>query len=316
MKWRSLLSWGIILAIAGLTLFNASWIAPKPEGALKLVAHRGATQQYTPGPGCPAARMRPPTHDYIDNSLRGIEQGFFRRADWALIDLQRTKDGQLVIFSDDDLACRTNGSGTIGDKTLAELQRLDIGHGYSADGGKTFPLRGGKGVGAMPSLANLLRAMPRRQFIFRFVANDPADADALIAAFKAAGRTLDGRYAFTGGAKPVAAMKAAAPLAWIWDGEGSKACAAGYFKTGWLGLVPDACRGGTMAVPVDSGLSVWGWPYRFLKRMSDAGTRVVITGPDGQGGVAEDAQLDSVPIDFTGFLLLDDIHALGPAIRP
>ena len=37
----------------------------------------------------------------------------------------------------------------------AELEALDIGHGYTADGGATFPFRG-KAVGEMPTLGEAL----------------------------------------------------------------------------------------------------------------------------------------------------------------
>ena len=39
------------------------------------------------------------------------------------------------------------------------LKSLDAGYGYSADGGRTFPFRG-KGVGAIPTLAEAVRALP------------------------------------------------------------------------------------------------------------------------------------------------------------
>ena len=69
-----------------------------------------------------------------------------------IIEIQNPEqDGQLSVFHDYDLSMRTNGAGNISDYTMAELKQLDIGYGYTADGGKTFPFRG-KGIGLMPEL--------------------------------------------------------------------------------------------------------------------------------------------------------------------
>ncbi len=55
------------------------------------------------------------------------------------IDVAPTKDGKMVLFHDWTVDCRTNGKGETRDLTLAELKALDIGYGYTADGGKTYP---------------------------------------------------------------------------------------------------------------------------------------------------------------------------------
>jgi glycerophosphoryl diester phosphodiesterase len=48
--------------------------------------------------------------------------------------------------------------------SAAAWRAIDIGHGYTADGGATFPFRG-KGVGLMPSLSEMLAAFPGRAFL-------------------------------------------------------------------------------------------------------------------------------------------------------
>ncbi|MBI3822968.1 MAG: hypothetical protein HY289_09870 [Planctomycetes bacterium] len=49
------------------------------------------------------------------------------------LDIRRTKDGVLVVLHDDDVKRTTNGKGSVGDFTLAELQKLDAGRWFSAD---------------------------------------------------------------------------------------------------------------------------------------------------------------------------------------
>lgn len=321
-RWINRAGMALALGLLILSFVNASWIAPKPDGALKLIAHRGVAQQFSregiDDRTCTAKRIEKPTHDYIDNTLRSIEAAWRNSADWVHVDLRLTADDRLVLFHDEGLECRTNGRGKVRDTSLAQLRALDVGFGYSADGGNSFPLRG-KGVGKMASLDDLLAEMPRRQFIFQFKDNDRAAADALLAAFAARNLAIDDRYGFSGNVKPLARIRQAVPNAWIWDKDQIASCAKNYAVQGWFGLVPGACTGGTMIVPLNLRWVIAGWPNRFLKRMNDAGTRVVIAGPRAEGqamaGLTELSQLDDVPADFKGYLWIEDIATIGPAIR-
>jgi hypothetical protein len=103
------------------------------------------------------------------------------------------------------------------------------------------------------------------------------------------------------------------PQSWVWDTVAARACYDDYFKLGWLGIVPESCRGKTMLIPLDGQLKVWGWPKRFLARMNTADVRVILGGPGA--GVARADQLPDVPRDFTGYLWVENIGRIGPAIR-
>jgi len=181
-KWK-IAAIAIALTAVALSLLNASWIAPNPQGRLLMVAHRGVTQQF-PREGlgrqdCTASRIRKPEHNYIENTLPSIQRAYFLGADAVEVDVQQTRDGQMVAFHDGALECRTNGKGRVRDLTLAELKTLDAGYGYTADGGRTFPLRGR--IGAIPSAEEVLRTAPNQRLIFHFKSRNPSDADALAA---------------------------------------------------------------------------------------------------------------------------------------
>src|SRR3546814_11551233 len=103
------------------------------------------------------------------------------------VDVAPTKDGRMVLFHDWTVDCRTNGQGETRDLPLAQLKALDLGHGYTADGGKTFPLRG-KGVGTMPTVAEGLAALPVHPTPFNFKSTAPAAADQLFALLHEIGR--------------------------------------------------------------------------------------------------------------------------------
>lgn len=77
-------------------------------------------------------------------------------------DVQMTRDGFVVIAHDDTVDRCTNGSGDIAALSLGELQRLDAGHAFTPDGGRTFPYRG-QGV-RIPTLREAFAAFPMMRF--------------------------------------------------------------------------------------------------------------------------------------------------------
>lgn len=319
--WRILT--GLAVLLVGLTLFNASWLAPTPRGTLRLIASRGVSQLFdhagVTDDSCTATRIEPPVHDRIENTTRSMTDAQRLGASMVQVQVVSTADGRLALFHDWNLDCRTNGHGPTRGATLAQLQGLDPGYGYTADG-KTFPLRGQQGT-RIPSLEEGLAALPGTSMLFTLKSRDPAEADRLVMGLKAAQREVEQRGdAFTGDPALLARIHAAFPGAWTYSKQGVKACTVGYLKTGWFGIVPEACRNGTLMVPVDRGWAFAGWPNRLLARMAKVGGRVVVVGPQGSPrlgmGLTLPEQLGQVPADFKGFVLVDDIWTIGPSLHP
>jgi glycerophosphoryl diester phosphodiesterase len=151
---------------------------PPPPADLTLIAHRGVHHDF-PLDGvqwdtCTAARIFSPTHEFIENTLPSMRAAFEAGASIVEVDLRVTRDRQLAVFHDFMLECRTEASGDVDDRPLAELQTLDVGYGYTADDGATFPLRG-TGVGMMPSLDDVLAEFPDQRIML-----DPKDERAVI----------------------------------------------------------------------------------------------------------------------------------------
>src|SRR3954471_5499528 len=320
-KWRY-----VLVAIAALTivfsLINASWLAPRPPGRLIVVANRGIAVPFDhaglKADDCTARRIRPPgDNPYIENTLPSLYRALKTGADALAVQVQPTRDGEMVVFHDWMVDCRTEGHGAVRDLTLAQLKKLDVGYGYTADGGRTFPFRG-KGVGAMPTVGELLRELPKARIVFIFKSKDPRDADALVAAFRRAGVAIDDKYGFQGAAPVAERMRRLVPGAWAVDPRQPKACLTDYLKTGWTGFTPASCRNTTIVVPLNYRWALWGWPYRFLDRMAKANTRVEIWGPYRNGGIVpidRPEQYDQVPVDFHGWLWVDDFYTMGPALQ-
>ncbi len=312
---------GIAAFAVTVSLINASWIAPRSSKPLVLVAHRGLAQQFdregVDNSTCTATRIRPSEHDFIENTLRSMANARHFGADAIELDVHPTRDGQMVVFHDWTLDCRTDGKGPVRRKTLAELKRLDVGYGYTADGGRTFPLRG-RGVGGIPTVEEALRETPRMRLFFNFKSKDPADADALVAAFRRAGVEIDGKYVFYGHPAVTGRMKQLVPgVSTFWK-EGMKTCLTDYVKWGWTSYVPKSCHNTIVAVPLNYQWAIWGWPKRFIARMESVGTKVILLGPYEKGeiaGIERPEQLDKVPRDFRGYLWIEDFYAVGRALE-
>lgn len=110
----------IILVLLVLPLLLLSWRTqpassrPTDEAwGVKTIAHRGASG-YAP-----------------ENTLAAFQLAVLMNADYLEIDLQLTKDGEIVVMHDSTVNRTTDGRGDIGQMTLAEIQTLDAGSWFN-----------------------------------------------------------------------------------------------------------------------------------------------------------------------------------------
>ena len=309
----------VLVAIAAVILsaMNASGMAAPPSGPLIVVAHRGVAQPIDPAApagDCDARHLLASGQTFVENTLFSMQNAVRFGAGGLMLDVRTSADGQAVIFRDADLSCRTNGHGTVNDHSLADLKRLDIGWGYSADGGHTFPFRGR--IGGMATAEEVIRAFPRTRLIFDL--KDAHAADAIVAAFARAETPIGPMHGFTGDAQALARLRQLTRAGWILDGAASEACLSAYRRTGWLGLVPESCRGVTLDIPRKGEWTYWGWPYRFMDRMQAGGASFFIAGEPRNGepaGLTDVAQLDEVPHNYAGMLLIEDMYQVGRSLQ-
>jgi glycerophosphoryl diester phosphodiesterase len=276
-----------LLLIAGaIYLLNASWLTAAQIGRPVLVAHRGVHQTFhregLNAQSCTATMIHPPTHDFIENTLPSMRAAFDAGADMVELDIHPTRDGHFAVFHDWTLECRTDGTGITRERTLAELKALDIGHGYTADGGRTFPLRG-KGVGLMPSLDEVLAAFPGKGLLIHIKSNEPAEGERLAARLAQLPAAQRETLAVYGGDRPVAALRARLPQTKTMSKRQEIRCLAQYLLLGWSGHVPSSCAHNLLLVPQNYAWLMWGWPDRFLARMRGVGAVVVLAGPYAAG---------------------------------
>jgi glycerophosphoryl diester phosphodiesterase len=323
MQWplRKKILAGLAAILIALSLLNASWIAPKPTGNITLIAHRGVAQMYDTSVSgdCTAKRIYPPEHDVLENTEKSIKLAARLGGDMVAVDIAPTKDGQMVLFRDDALDCRTDGNGAVGSATLAELKTLDIGYGYTADGGRSFPFRG-QGVGLMPTAQEALAANPKGAMLFNFKTKNAAEADQLFAIIKASGRDpVALKDGFTGAQAPVDRIRTLIPGIWAFSLDETQACTRAYVLTAWTGILPGSCRGKTIGIPLNYQFVMWGWPNRLIDRMASSGGKVIVFGPYSSGGqntgLTTAEQLGEIPDSFKGYIWVDAIREVGPALK-
>jgi glycerophosphoryl diester phosphodiesterase len=313
---------GVLVFLALVYLNNTSLLAePLGDGPF-LVAHRALGQDFDrqglTGKTCTANRMLPPEHNYLENTIPAIRAAFAFGADIVEFDVHRTTDGGFAVFHDWTLDCRTNGQGVTREQSLATLQTLDIGYGYTADGGKTWPFRG-QGVGMMPSLEQVLSVFPDRDFIIDVKSNDAGEGALLAERIAALPAHRQGRIMVHGGIKPIDVIRERLPSVQTITRARLKRCLLRYLAIGWTGYVPQACERGVITVPANYAHWLWGWPNRFLQRMDSAASRVVVIG-DYRGenysmGVDDPVQLSGIADGYSGGIWTNRIDLIGPAVK-
>lgn len=320
-----LLKW-LLIAIAAFAaaafLLNTNMIGPDSDKRPLLVAHRGLGQTFhregITGKTCTAERIFAPEHRYLENTLDGFEAAFAAGADIVEFDVQPTSDGSFVVFHDWTLDCRTNGKGVTREKSLAELRALDVGYGYTADGGKTYPFRG-KGIGLMPTLDEVLARFPDRRFLINIKSDDKAEGRALAAAIGKLPSAQQKLIMVYGGGKAIDAFKADMPETTVLAGDRVVSCLLRYAALGWSGYVPATCRATLFMLPANYANLAWGFPNRLTSRLTANGTMLVMLGNnDGSGfstGVDDVETLRTLPARFDGAIWTNRIDRIGPAVR-
>lgn len=75
-----------------------------------------------------------PDNPYPENTLPSFAQAVTEGAQMIELDVMHSADGELVVIHDDSVDRTTDGTGCVGDQTLAELQSLDAAYGTSLEG--------------------------------------------------------------------------------------------------------------------------------------------------------------------------------------
>ncbi len=262
--------------------------------------------------------MLPPEHNFLENTLPAMQAAFDYGADVIEFDVHRTVDDRFVVFHDWTIDCQTEGEGITREHSLEYLQTLDIGYGYTADDGKTWPFRG-QGVGMIPSLEQVLTRFPDREFLIDVKGNRAEEGRRLAERLTELNGNRDGEIAVHGATRVVSVIHEHLPNIRTITRPMLKQCLMRYIAVGWTGYVPAACQHKVLTVPANVAPWLWGWPNRLLQRMDQIGTRIVLIGDYGgesfSKGFDDPSRVEALPKDYSGGIWTNRIDLIGPAVR-
>ncbi len=310
----------IVLLMVLVYLNNSSFLAKPRDGRPFLLAHRGLAQTFSmegiTGETNTARRIYEPEHPYLENTIPSMEAAFRAGADMVELDIHPIKDGQFAVFHDWTLDYRTNGTGTIREHTMAELKKLDIGYGYTADDGKTFPFRG-RGIGLMPSLDEVLEGFPNHSLLIHVKSDDPQEGILLAQYLQKlpAGRLP--RLMVYGGDQPIAALKQELPKLRVMSKATTKQALLAYMAVGWTGYMPASMKNAFFYLPLRYARFLWGWPHRFIKRIKEADSYFVVVQGEGEWSEGFDTaeSLRQLPSNYQGGIWTNRIDRIGPLLK-
>jgi glycerophosphoryl diester phosphodiesterase len=263
---------------------------------------------------CTATRMLPSEHDYLENTIRSMRASFEAGADIVELDVHPTIDGEFAVFHDWTLECRTDGHGVTREHTMIELKRLDIGYGYTADGGRSFPFRG-KGVGQMPTLDEALKTFADKRLLINVKSRDRSEGEKLAAVLNGLPAEHRRLIMVYGGDEPIEVIRRLAPGIRTISRTTIKSCLLHYIGYGWTGMVPQACRDAMILVPINVAPWLWGWPDRFLNRMDAANSAVFVLGPYSGGefstGLDTSELFQRLPENYSGGIWTNEIETIA-----
>ncbi|MGE4072643.1 MAG: glycerophosphodiester phosphodiesterase family protein [Lysobacterales bacterium] len=286
MRVGKILKWSLLMLVglyAAIYLFNRPFRAAPVVTDFEWISHRGVYQTYRTedldNDTCTATRIHPPTHALLENTLPSMAAAFDHGAHMIELDIHRTQDGELAVFHDWTVDCRTEGQGETRNHTLAQLQALDVGYGYTADGGASFPFRG-QGVGLLPSLRQVLRAFPEGRFMIN--QKDRSAETTRLLAQVLADESASRRVCLNAIPELNHVFGELVDQACVMPGRvGIKRCLIDHLKTGWTGQLAQSCAGERLVLPDWTATRlVWGWPGTFIERVHASGGKVYIWSND------------------------------------
>ena len=311
----------VVIAVfaAAIYLNNTNLLTTHREGKPALLAHRGIAQRFDErdlaNDTCTATRMLPSNHGYLENTIDSMRASFAAGADIVELDVHPTTDGEFAVFHDWTLDCRTDGQGVTREHSMAYLKKLDIGYGYTADGGRTFPFRG-KAIGMMPTLGEVLEAFPQARLLINVKSRDPSEGEKLVAVLNKLPAERRAQIMVYGGDEPVDVVRTRLPDIRTISRAAIKSCLLGYIGYGWSGVVPKACHNAMVMLPINVAPWMWGWPDRFLNRMKAANSEVFVLGPYRGGGfstgIDTPEQFARLPQNYAGGIWTNEIEVIAP----
>jgi glycerophosphoryl diester phosphodiesterase len=313
----------VLLPFGGLTTLIIGMLAylyfprplPSKPASFTLIAHRAVSQTFPldnlENDTCTAKIIYPPTHNFLENTIPAIREAFKHGADIVEFDIHPTTDNQLAVFHDWSIDCRTNGKGITHEQSMKTLKKLDIGYGYTADNGKTYPFRG-KFVGMMPTFDEVMQKFPDRKFLVdqkdTFGRTIKRMADSLK---KYPPQQRKNIYLFSGDEQHELLKQQVPEVQKIFPTRKEvKNCTSQYLTMLFSGNLSKSCAKYALGIPTSYLKYVPGWSSNlFLVKAREAGLKVYVIDVDTK---EELKQVQELPLDG---IVTNRIEVIGPLLK-
>jgi len=301
---RLLISLAILASFIGCNNTNIFY---SKQSDFQFLAHRGLAQTYdeskTDYHSNTASMIDSPVHPYLENTLDSIQVAFDHGAKIVELDIKLTKDNQFAVFHGSTLEHRTDGTGEVGDYTMAELKMLDIGYGYTSDNGKTYPFRG-KGIGLMPELKNVLNTFTDKEFLIHIKDGNMKTVELLSEYISKLPSDYSNLLCFYGDDDPIQYLKNHNPEYKIFSKKMMVNFLIQYELIGWTGIIPESMKNKVILLPADYATFIWGFPQKFITRMDSVNTVVILVKGDGSPAEGYDnaEEMKAIPQGFDGYI--------------
>ena len=169
----------------------------------------------------------------------------------------------------------------------------------------------------MPSLREVLAALPRQAILLNVKSNDAQEGERLAAWLLSLAPGQRRFIAVYGGDAPVAVVRARVQDVLTTSRSQIKACGLRYLVLGWTGWMPAACQRMLLLLPLNYTHWMWGWPHALVQRLEQAGSAVFVLGRWGGGftqGLDTPEDLRSLPAGWQGGIWTDEVQWLGQAL--
>lgn len=170
----------------------------------------------------------------------------------------------------------------------------------------------------MPTLREVLATFPGKGFLINIKSNSPKEGKLLAVYLKSFPASVTDKLFVYGGEKPTAALKQFMPDLRTTTRVSALSCLRNYSRWGWSGIVPTSCSNGVVYLPINLAPKMWGWPDRLLSRFHSAGSEVFVIGAyhggDYSNGVDTVAEFESLPADWSGGIMTNELELLAHAM--
>jgi glycerophosphoryl diester phosphodiesterase len=313
----------VLLALKGLAILILALVVylyfprplpPKPL-SFTLIAHRGVHQTFpfdnVNNDTCTAAIIYPPSHNFLENTIPSIREAFQYGADMVEIDIHPTTDNQLAVFHDWTVDCRTNGKGITHEQSMKTLKKLDIGYGYTADSGKTYPFRG-KFIGMMPTFEQVMQEFRDRKFLVD--QKDQFEKTVTLLGYflkKYPSQQRQNIYLFSGDEQYELLKQQIPEVQKIFPTRKEmKDCIPQYLAMLFSGNVSKSCGKYALGIPTSYLKYTPGWSSNlFLIKAREAGLKVYVIEVDTQENLQ---RVQNLPLDG---IVTNRIEIIGPLLK-